>query len=390
MPRLPTHSDRSPSHGRRRSRWLSRLGDVSGAFADLGTFLPLIIGMFAVARLDPSGVLIGFGLFALAVAVLYRRPVPVQPMKVVAALVIAGGLSAADVAASGILLAGVLLLLAAVGVIGHLGRLIPETVMLGIQLGVGLYLSWAGIQLLAADAWLGMVALGVLLVFQLSPWRPVAVPVVLLIGVGHAVLYGATPLPALSLGIHLPDWVWPGVDNFVTAARDVLLPQLALTLTNATLVTAAIAAERFPADRARITPKRLAVSTGGLNMLLAPLGAFPMCHGAGGLVVQYRFGARTGLAPAIFGGSCLVLGVFLGADGLALLQIIPLAVVGAMLAVAGADLALTRRLRSTSPDRMVLIGITGLTCLFGNVALGLLVGVILEFARARWFVGREP
>jgi SulP family sulfate permease len=260
--------------------------------------------------------------------------------------------------------------------------------MLGIQLGVGLYLSWAGIQLIAADASLGVVALVVLLLFQLSPWKPAAVPVVLIIGVGYSVLFGSTPLPALSLGFHLPGWVLPGMENFVTAARDVFLPQLALTLTNATLVTAAIAAERFPGDRARITPKRLSVSTGGLNMLLAPFGAFPMCHGAGGLVVQYRFGARTGLAPAIFGGSCLLLGVFLGADGLALLQIIPLAVVGAMLAVAGADLALTRRLRSTSPDRMVLIGITGLTCLFGNVALGLLVGVLLELVRV-WLFDKE-
>ena len=33
--------------------------------------------------------------------------------------------------------------------------------------------------------------------------------------------------------------------------------------------------------------------------------------GAGGLVVQHRFGARTGLAPAIFGATCLLLGLLL-------------------------------------------------------------------------------
>ena len=57
----------------------SWVGDLSGAFADLGTFLPLVIGMFAVQRLDPVGLLVGFGLFAWATALIYRRPVPARP-----------------------------------------------------------------------------------------------------------------------------------------------------------------------------------------------------------------------------------------------------------------------------------------------------------------------
>lgn len=75
---------------------LNRLfGDFSGAFADLGTFLPLVVGVLALRGFDPSGVLVGFGLFALVVAVVYRRPMPVQPMKAVAALVIAAGITPA-------------------------------------------------------------------------------------------------------------------------------------------------------------------------------------------------------------------------------------------------------------------------------------------------------
>ena len=154
------------------------LGDLSGAFADLGTFLPLIVGMFAVAQLDPVGVMSGFGLFALAVAVVYRRPVPVQPMKAVAALVIAGGLGAADVAASGILLAVVLLLIMVSGLIGRLARLVPETVMFGIQLGVGLHLALAGSRLVVDDPGPGVVALAFLLTLQLTRWRLLGVPLV--------------------------------------------------------------------------------------------------------------------------------------------------------------------------------------------------------------------
>ena len=61
------------------------LGEVSGAVADFGTFLPLVIGVLAVRGFDGTGVLTGFGLFALAVALVYRRPIPIQPMKAVAA-----------------------------------------------------------------------------------------------------------------------------------------------------------------------------------------------------------------------------------------------------------------------------------------------------------------
>ena len=382
-------SNETPNHGvppapRGPVRMSRFLGDLSGAFADLGTFLPLIVGMFAVAQLDPVGVMSGFGLFALAVAVVYRRPVPVQPMKAVAALVIAGGLGAADVAASGILLAVVLLLIMVSGLIGRLARLVPETVMFGIQLGVGLHLALAGSRLVVDDPGPGVVALAFLLTLQLTRWRLLGVPLVLVAGIGYALSTGSPDLAGVSPGLYLPQWHWPEMSNFVVAATDVLVPQLALTLTNATLITAAIAAERFPNDRQRITPRNLAASTGGLNLLLAPFGAFPMCHGAGGLVVQYRFGARTGLAPALFGTSCLALGVLFGPAAADLLTLIPLAVVGAMLAIAGVELAMSSRLFGLSADRLVVVVLIGLTSIAANVAAAVVVGLLLEAARARY------
>lgn len=356
-------------------------GDLSGAFADLGTFLPLVIGMFAVQRLDPVGLLVGFGLFAWATALIYRRPVPVQPMKVVAALVIAGGLTATEVAATGILLGVILCVLAAGGAVGRLGRLIPETVLRGIQLGVGLYLAWFGIRLVIQEPWIGGIALAALLLLQRTRFRPLAA---LLVVVGAAVwggLQAGAAFPDLSLSPSLPQLHLPDLQGFWVSAQGVLLPQLALTLTNATLITAAIAADLFPQDRARITPDRLAWSSGALNLLLAPFGGFPMCHGAGGLVVQHRFGARSGLAPAVFGTTCLALGLLLGPNALPLLELLPLAAVGSLLLIAGADLALTRRLRRASPDRLVVIVLTGVVCVVFNVALGLLAGFALEGLR---------
>lgn len=379
-----TEPGQSPTADVEAVGWRRTAGEVSGAFADLGTFLPLIIGMFAVQRLDPVGVFVGFGIFALVVALVYRRPVPVQPMKVVAAVVIAGGLDAAGVAATGLLLGAILCLLAVTGVVGRLARWIPDNVLAGVRLGVGLYLVWAGLGLAVQGPLPAALALAVLLALQRSRLKPLAAISVVAGGAIWGVLQDDAALPALSAGLFLPQPLLPDAAAWWAATREVLLPQLVLTLTNAAVITAAIAAELFPADRARITPDRLAWSSGGLNLLLAPFGAFPMCHGAGGLVVQHRFGARSGLAPALFGLTCLALGVLLGPNALALLALLPMAAVGALLLVAGVDLARSRRLREVAPDGLAVILCTGVVCVVLNVAGGLLIGLLAEGLRRLW------
>ena len=356
--------------------------EIAGAFADLGTFLPLVLGAFAVQQLDPSGVLTGFGISALVVALVYRRPIPVQPMKAVAALVIAGGLGAMELSAVGLLLGSTLLVLGATGTAGRLAWLVPETVLGGIQFGVGLILVLAGLALAADGEVIAIVALAVLLSFYWTRFRPFAA---LLVVAGAAAWglsrTGAAP-EALAFGLWLPDFRWPDLDSFRSAGQSAFLPQLALTVTNAVLVTAVIAGDYFPRDKDRITPDRLAISSGGLNLLLAPFGAFPMCHGSGGLVVQHRFGARTGWAPAIFGACLLALGLCLGPGALELLAVIPMSAVGALLIVAGAEMAAANGLRERRPGRLFVVLATGLACIAFDVAVGLLVGLLAEFIRA--------
>ena len=365
------------------------LGDCSGAFADLGTFLPLIIGVFAVQQLDPTGVLVGFGVFALAVALIYRRPVPVQPMKAVAAVVIAGSLTGSAVAASGALLGIVLTALGVLGVVRRLARLIPGPVLTGVQLGIGLYLIWAGAELIVKAPLLGIAALAGLLVFQKTPLKPLSALIVLAGAAVWGTLTTDGPLPNLSISLALPQWQIPDVESLWHASKSVLLPQLALTLTNATVITAAIAGDLFPRDKGRITPDRLALSTGVLNLVLAPFGAFPMCHGAGGLVVQHRFGARTGAAPALFGTTCLAIGLLLGDGALALLHLLPLSAVGALLLIAGTDLAVNRSLRNAHRGELAVILLTGLGCVAINVAVGLLAGLLAEWVRRRMAIASQ-
>ncbi|MEW8097478.1 MAG: putative sulfate/molybdate transporter [Candidatus Thiodiazotropha endolucinida] len=358
-------------------------GELSGAFADLGTFLPIVIAILTLHLMDPSGLFIGFGLFALAVAAIYRRPIPAQPMKAAAAVIIADNLTAGTIAVTGLLLGATVLLLTLTGLVSRIGKMIPQSVLTGIQLGIGLILAWAGARLILQEPMIGLMSLVLLLLLLPTRFKPVAAILVIL---GSAIWSGIDrpgQTPEIAIGFYPPQWVSIDWSDAWTSAETILLPQLALTLTNAMIVTAAIARRLFEDQARPITPQQLGMSTGVLNLLLAPLGAFPMCHGAGGLVVQHRFGARTGLAPAIFGITCLSIGLLLGPNALQLLLLIPLAAVGALLVFAGLDLAMSKELTQGSRENLPVIVITGLVCLLLNVALGLLVGIAIEYLRRR-------
>ena len=126
---------------------------------------------------------------------------------------------------------------------------------------------------------------------------------------------------------------------------------------------------------------RLAVGTGIFNILTAPFGAIPMCHGAGGLVAQYGFGARTWRAPAIFGSSCLLLFLAFGTAAGQALNIISIGAVGALLVFAGSEMALTRRVLDIKPSCKGVVAVTLIVCVATNMAVGLAAGFLAEWIR---------
>jgi MFS superfamily molybdate transporter len=58
--------------------------EFAGAFGDLGTLIPFVVGYITITRLDAQGVLLGFGLLAIATGLYFRTPMSVQPMKAIA------------------------------------------------------------------------------------------------------------------------------------------------------------------------------------------------------------------------------------------------------------------------------------------------------------------
>ncbi|TKV69373.1 benzoate transporter [Marinobacter panjinensis] len=360
--------------------------DASGALGDIGTLIPLGLGAIGLAGLAPIPVLLGFAAFYIATGLYYRLPIPVQPMKAVAALLLTSQVSSQSLVASGVLIGAILLVLGLTGWINGAARLIPRSVLSGLQLGLGLMLASMSMGLMATSVPLGVITLAVLgITLKMLPSWPAA-----LIGLGGSVAIGTLlAAPGLTLpveGLVVLSWPeLPGIDDWQQAVSTLVLPQLALTLTNAIVLTALVVGDYFGEQSHRVTPARLSVSTGLANLFLVPFGALPMCHGAGGVAAHYRFGARTGMAPVLLGTALLMVAFIPG--GLSVIAAIPMAGLGALLFVAAVELALSRRLWNAKPSCWPVIAITALVTIWADPFFGLLAGVASETFRAAWVRG---
>lgn len=365
------------------------IAEISGALGDIGTLLPLTLGAIGVAGLAPVPVLLGFAVFYIATGLYYRLPVPVQPMKAVAALLLTTQMSAGSLIAGGVLIGAVLLVLGSTGWINRAARLVPGSVLSGLQLGLGLLLAWMSVGLIATSPLAGLVTLAVLvLLLRLLPTWPAAL-IGLAVALGLGALIGAPGLPLPDTAPALfqlpPLPTVPSMNEWQQGFSTLVLPQLALTVTNAIVLTALVVGDYFGEQGHRATPARLSVTTGLANLCLVPFGALPMCHGAGGVAAHHRFGARSGLAPVLLGVGLLLVAFVPG--GVAFIAAVPAAGLGALLLVAAVELGMTRRLWVARPSCWPVIGITALVTFWADPFFGLIVGVAAETFRAAWVRG---
>ena len=356
-------------------------GEWSGAFGDLGTLLPLTLGAIAVAGLAPTPVFLGFAVFLVASALIYRLPIPVQPMKAVAAVMLTTQVAPEAVALSGIMIGIVLLGLGASGWISKVVRLVPQSVLAGLQLGLGMALAIVAFELMAGAYVIALVTLAILAIGLRYTQIPV-VPVALAAMIGLGMVFGVPGIAVTAdAGFAFPSW--PDPNAWLEATANLVLPQLALTFTNAILLTALIAGDHFREQAAHVTPRRLCLTTGFANLALTPFGALPMCHGAGGLAAHHRFGARSGGALVILAAVLAAIALVPGDIGYALLAAIPLAGLGALLLVTAGALIFTRRVFDSRPSCWPVIAVTGLVVLAVDPFWGLVAGMLAEAARVR-------
>ena len=381
--------------------------EFAGSLGDLGTLLPLAIGMIMINGLNPSGLFLAVGIFYILSGLYYGITVPVQPMKVIGAYAIAMGLSASQVAASGALIGLFLLIIGGTGAVTFIGKYTPKAVVRGVQLSTGILLVTQGVKFMvgtskfqvlreAAEPYLSLQSLGpvpigivigivggVLTLLLLDNKRFPAGLLIVLGGLFMGLILGTHEgFDRLRLGLYIPKILPFGVPSsidFSFALLVLVLPQIPMTLGNAVIANADLSREYFEADSKRVTYRALCMSQGLANLLSFLVGGMPMCHGAGGLAAHYRFGARTAGSNIMIGGIFVILALFLGTHSLAVVYLLPMSVLGVLLIFAGSQLALTiidLKDRKGLFVALVMLGITLAT----NLAVGFLVGIALAYA----------
>lgn len=368
-PRVQTAGPAAPAPRLRFDR-----NELAGAFGDIGTDLPLLVGMALAARLDGTSVLVMFGLMQIVTALLYRLPMPVQPLKAMAAIVIAQQLPAGVLYGGGLAIGVLMLGLTLSGGIEWLARTVPKSVIRGVQFGLGLQLA-----LLATTNYvraggvagygLALVALVLTLLLIGNRRYPAALFVVGL-GLVYALLV-RSDVEALwrSLGWHWPRPQIPSWREVLTGLVVLAVPQLPLSLGNSVLATRQLAEDLFPGRR--VTVRKIGLTYSLMNLINPFFGGVPTCHGSGGMAGHYAFGGRTGGSVMIYGAMYLVVGLLFGAGFDRLIGIFPLPVLGVLLVFEGlAMMMLVRDLARSGPDLAIAL-------LIGVVAAGLPYGYVV-------------
>lgn len=361
--------------------FLARLNrqELSGSLGDLGTFIPLLVGMTVTNGLDFASALFFAGLFNVATGFLFAIPMAVQPMKAIATIAIAEGLTVSQILAAGIITGAVVLMLGITRLIDVFNRLIPLPVVRGLQLGLGLLLIEKGIGLVTQTgqwwSWDSMLTGLLGFAFVLLFIRSVRIPTALILfslGLVVAWLTHPTIGEHMAVGIHLPRFVPMAAADFRIGFLRAAIAQIPLTTLNSVIAVCALSMDLFPDRPAR--PRPVAISVGAMNLIGCWFGAMPMCHGAGGLAGQYRFGARTNASILFLGTVKMILALFLGGSLLALLRVYPQSILGVLLGISGLELAVAARDQNQREPAMIMLATAGSTLAFRSTALGFVIG----------------
>ncbi|KAF2749998.1 hypothetical protein M011DRAFT_465650 [Sporormia fimetaria CBS 119925] len=330
------------------------LTELSGSFGDLGTLLPLMTALVLTGSISLTSTLLFTGAANVLTGLAFGIPLPVQPMKAIAAVAIARKFSYEESAAAGLVVASVVGVFSATGLISWANRVTPIPVIKGIQVGAGLSLCIsAGTSLLGSLSWTGpcwsdnllwaLAAAAFLLLTLAYPKLPFAL-IVFTIGL----LLSALSLNKLDTsypdtGRSIPI-VHPSGHDFWKATTTAALGQLPLTMLNSVIAVAALASDLLPSPHYPPTPSGTAIGTSvtAVNLIGCWFGAMPSCHGSGGLAAQYRFGARSGSSIIFLGSVKIILGLISFYHPGPILRVlfnIPKSLLGILVLAAGVELA---------------------------------------------------
>jgi MFS superfamily sulfate permease-like transporter len=349
------------------------LRELAGSMGDFGTLFPLAVGYIAVNGLNPAGLFVMLGLTNVALGLIYRLPMPLQPKKVIAVAAIAQRWPPSLIYASGFGLGLMWFILIFTGLLRKIIEITPPFVVRGIQLALGIMLAWQAVHMMRPAPLLGLLAIVIVLMLRESRYAPAAI-VLMALGVGIMAWRG-TLQGTLELAFTLPPLTVPRLGDVWRAMLLAGFAQIPLSITNAVIATAALIRDYFP-ERA-VSERKLMLNMGVMNVAASFFGGMPMCHGAGGLAGQYYFGARTGGTPILEGLIEVFIGLFLSTSIANVMAAFPMPLIGGMMFLVGIQLSqAVVRLRGW---KLALCLTTAAVSVITNMAIGFAAGLAVSY-----------
>ncbi|MBA7650472.1 hypothetical protein ES703_58278 [subsurface metagenome] len=366
---------KNQSNSKRWPNFRFNLEEIAGAVGDYGTLIPIVLGVAIVSNVNLGHILLFFSIWYIITGIYYKMPVPVEPMKAIGAIVIAEGLSGEEIAASGIILGVLFLIMGFCKGMKVIQEKVPISVIRGIQLGLALLLFKTSINFIIGDYILAIICIIIVILFLIAN-KFVKIPdvsaiIVLLIGIVVGFLkFG---IPQINI-LPLPGIIILTLQDFLKGGWLLAIPQAPLTITNAILATSLLMQDLLHRE---VDPDKLSKSIGLMNLTSVPFGGFPMCHGAGGLSAQYRFGARTGGSNIISGLILLPIALFFASSEF--VAIIPFSVFGALLVFVAIEIGK----HSLKTDSYIVTCVVAILAVIINMTIAFIVGMILAYVLTR-------
>jgi Molybdate transporter of MFS superfamily len=358
--------------------------EMAGSFGDIGTDLPLIVGMIQAINLNSGSVFIMFGLMQILTGCFYGLPMPMQPLKAMAVIVITQKVSAEVLFGAGLAIALIMLLLTLTGALTWLNRLIPLCVVRGIQFGLGLSLASLALKtyipaenltgyLLAFMAFCCMVAMP-----KNSPF-PAGLGIIAL-GIMYALVFKVKIASLVSgMGFNLPEFHQPNLADILTGFFILALPQIPLSLSNSVIATHQTVKDLFPEEKVSI--RKIGFTYSLANLFVPFFSGIPVCHGCGGLAGHYTFGARTGGSVVIYGSIYLIIGLFFNSVFSQVIEFFPQPILGVILLFEALTLLLFIRDQAENTKNITISLLVGLISFLipQGYIIGLLIGTSLYY-----------
>jgi sulfate permease, SulP family len=280
----------------------NHFGNTTGAFSDGAILFPLLAALVLQAGMDGAVLLASIGAAYIAAGLVFRVPMAVQPLKSVVVAALPIGASALEISMSGFAV-GVICLVLSLCHADRLASLVPKHLVHGLQLALGVLLMVKGVEWGVADRSLlmsaGFVGLTFLILFlSARTERPV---------MGWVATGGLALAFFLSFGEPVASPAQESESFRVSVLLALVLPQLALTLTNSVVGTHDVSRRYFWEDAKRVTAAWLLRSIGIGNILSAGVGGLPFCHGSGGVTAHVKGGAKSWHMNLIIGSALLAL-----------------------------------------------------------------------------------